>query len=82
MWGVLVVLILKCLYLIIKRNYCINCSGILINKTKTSKQNIIGHTEIKDKQTVMRGEVGEDNGEKGGRVFGNMYKGHMDKAKA
>ena len=28
-----------------------------------------------------RGKVGGDNGGQGGRVFRNMYKGHMDKTK-
>ena len=31
--------------------------------------------------TVTRGEVGGDTGGKGGRVFRNNYKGHMDKTK-
>ena len=31
--------------------------------------------------TLTRGEVGADNGGKGGSVARNMYKGHMDKAK-
>ena len=31
--------------------------------------------------TVTRGEVGGDNGGRGGRVFRNNYKGHMDKTK-
>ena len=31
--------------------------------------------------SVTRGEVGGDNGGKGGRVFRNVYKGHMDKTK-
>ena len=48
----------------------------LINKT--SKQNITRDSEIKNKLTVTRGEVGRDNWEKD---FRNMYKGHMDKAK-
>ena len=50
-------------------------------KTQTSKQNITRDVEIKNKLTVTRGKVGGDNGGKGGRVFRNMYKGHMDKTK-
>ena len=38
--------------------------------------------EIKDNLTGTRGKVGGDNGGgKGGRVFRNNYKGHMDKTK-
>ena len=37
--------------------------------------------EIKNKQTVTRGEVGGDNWGKGGKLSRNMYKGHMHKAK-
>ena len=37
------------------------------------------HSETK--LTVTRGEVGGDNGGKGGRVFRNNYKGHMEKTK-
>ena len=37
--------------------------------------------EIKSKQTVTRGEVGEDNREKEEGSSKNMRKGHMDKAK-
>ena len=48
---------------------------------KTRKQNITRDIEIKNKLTVTRGEVGGDNGNKGKRVFGNMYKGPMDKSK-
>ena len=48
---------------------------------QTSKQNIIRNTEIKNNLTVTREEVGGNNGGKKGRVFRNMYKGHMDKAK-
>ena len=51
----------------------------LINKT--SKQNITRDMEIKNKLTVTREEVGGNNGGKKGRVFRNMYKGHMDKTK-
>ena len=35
--------------------------------------------KIKNKLTITRGEVEQDNGAKGGRVFRNIYKGHMDK---
>ena len=35
--------------------------------------------EIKNKLTVTKGEVGEIMVGKQGRVFRNMYKGHMDK---
>ena len=48
---------------------------------QTSKQNITRDIEIKNNLTVTRGEVGGDHGGKGGRVFGNNYKGHMDKTK-
>ena len=37
--------------------------------------------EIKNNLTVTRGEVGGDNGGKGGKVFRNNYKEHMDKIK-
>ena len=37
--------------------------------------------EIKNKLTVTRGEVGGDNRGEGGRVFRNIYEGHMDKTK-
>ena len=50
-------------------------------QNKTSKQNITRDIEITNNVTVTRGEVGGDNGEKGGRVFRNNYKGHMDKTK-
>ena len=36
---------------------------------------------MKNKLTVTRGEVGEDNKSKGGRVLRNMYKGHIDKTR-
>ena len=36
---------------------------------QASKQNITRDIEIKNKLTVTRGEVGGDNGGKGGRVF-------------
>ena len=36
---------------------------------------------MKNNLTVTRGEVGENNGEKGGRVLRNNYKGHMNKTK-
>ena len=39
---------------------------------QTSKQNITRDSEIKNKLTVTRGEVGGDNGGKRG-VFRNMY---------
>ena len=39
------------------------------------------NSEIKNNLTVTRGEVGGDNGGKGGRVFRNNYKGHIDKTK-
>ena len=51
----------------------------LVNKT--SKQNITRDIEIKNKRTVTRGEGGGGNGRKRGRVFRNIYKGHMDKTK-
>ena len=38
--------------------------------------------EIKNKLTVTRGEVGGDNGGKEGMVFGNIYRGHMDKTQS
>ena len=50
-------------------------------KKQTSKQNITRDSEIKKKVTVIRGEVGGDKGGRGGRVFSNMFKGHMDKIK-
>ena len=37
--------------------------------------------EIKNNLTVIKGEVGDDNGREGGSVFRNNYKGHMDKTK-
>ena len=36
---------------------------------------------MNNKLTVTRGEVRGDNGRKRGKVFRNMYKGHMDKTK-
>ena len=48
-------------------------------QNKTSKQNITRDTEIKNRQRVTRGEVGENNG--GQRHFRNIYKRHMDKTK-
>ena len=52
-----------------------------LSTKQTSKQNITRDIEIKNKLTVTRVKVEGDNGGKGGRVFRNMYKGHMDKAK-
>ena len=37
--------------------------------------------KIKNKLTITRGEVEQDNGAKGGRVFRNIYKGYMEKTK-
>ena len=37
--------------------------------------------EIKNTLTVSRGEVGGIVGGEGGRVFRNVYKGHMGKTK-
>ena len=37
--------------------------------------------EIKKKLTITRGDEGGDNGVKGGKVFRNMDKGHIDKTK-
>ena len=37
----------------------------ILKPKQTSKQNITRDTEIKNKLTVTRGEVGEDNGRKG-----------------
>ena len=51
----------------------------LINKT--NKQNITRDIEIKNKLIVTRGEVRGIMVRKGGRVFRNNYKGHMDKTK-
>ena len=48
---------------------------------QTSKENITRDIEIKNKLTVTRGEWGGVNGKKGEGSSGNMYKGHMDKAK-
>ena len=48
---------------------------------QTSKQNISRDSEIKNKLTVTRGEVGGDNVGEGGKVFRHMYKGHMGKTK-
>ena len=49
---------------------------------QTSKENITRDIEIKNKLTITRGEVAGDNGEREwGRVFRNMYKGHLDKTK-
>ena len=45
------------------------------------KQNITRDIEIKNKLTVTGGVVGGNNGGKGGRVFRNNYKGHLDKSK-
>ena len=55
-------------------------SGIYSTK-QTSKQNKTRDIEIKKKLTITRGDVGGDNGGKGGRVFRNIHKGHMDKTK-
>ena len=51
------------------------------NLIKKTKQNITRGTQIKNKLTVTRVEVGGDNGGNGGRVFRNIYKGHVDKTK-
>ena len=52
------------------------------NSTKqTRNQNITRDIEIKNKVTVTKGEVGGDNGRIRGRVFRNMYKGHIHKTK-
>ena len=48
-------------------------------KNQTRKQNITRNIEIKNNLTVTRGEVGGNNWGKGGKVFRNTYKGHMDK---
>ena len=45
------------------------------------KQNITRDSEIKNRLTVTRGEVGGDKGGTEGRGFRNMYKGHMDNTK-
>ena len=45
------------------------------------RQNITRGIEIKNKRTVTREEVGGNSGGKGGRVFRNIYKGHMYKTK-
>ena len=50
-------------------------TGTLSSK-QTNKQNITRDIGIKNNLTVTRGEVGEDNGGKGGRVFRNNYRGH------
>ena len=46
-----------------------------------NKQDTTRDIEIKNKLTVTRGEVGGGMVGERGRVFRNMYKGPMDKAK-
>ena len=55
---------------------------LILNYTTSSKQNITRNIETKNKLTVTTGEVGWDNRGNWGRSFRNIYKGHMDKAKA
>ena len=57
----------------------LTCKWSLINQT--SKQNIARDIDIKNNLTVTRGEREGRMGGKGGRVFRNIYKGHMDKTK-